>query len=850
MKISRFCSLWRSRRGKRFAVSVWGATLIGAVAWAGTPPSAKVYALAGAKVSIERLGPYGKRSLLWRSRTQGGKTLKEIGSFDLRRKDLDPQGVYLIEVRAGKVLDADLDGRIDRHPAPNRATLRLIARGSTLRRLPRIVVSFTSELLYERVAARLRQLRDPAQIGSLLDREAAKILRKDLGGDGRITAADIALFVPTRDREALRPIYAKQYVKLATYYQRPRPILPNLSEVLFEIPWKRFGTEKIEGVKLLDRGQKALLLHEGNLTLYDLHDPGMPHPLFTWQVSKDDDAELSFDADWAGKRIYLLDDTTFRVLQMDREGTELARFESADPNGGMDDFALSKDRIFLLVDGGITVIDRPTLKKLSRTDLKLPVTGETEAIRVRRDGRLLLVNWRGHWLKAFRVRDDRITELSTIRKDTDVKDFSFVEKGRKLVLIDSKEGIMLYDLGDPRHPKLLEKLDTVYTPDDADLSVSETTVAVHNESADSIVQLFSVEGNRLEAIGEIRLSQGDEGKFDRIVTLENGGRRICLAGRKGVKAIDTTLIDWRLFARSFTSIGEVIDTFVTTADEQAYGIERAANWIASIDFHDLSQLRETGAYAGDPCDADFFDIVAGPSPGQITLVDQNRGIRIFRIESERLIEMPHESMDSGVSAIAIVDHDHLLANDGVGSPDTEGLALYRILRNGKGSLSFRRLNRIHLPGILGIRYDSRHRLTYVWREKNGIQIVRITPKYRIVKLGTIDQKADDLLLGNDRLFVASSDGVRIYSLSRHPRLEAFIPLPEKALSLALDALKNRLFVGTEQGLYVYDLETRHRLARYPVGPISDIYLLPGKNAALISGLAAGVMALDLSLLSF
>ncbi len=850
MKIARFCKHWRSRMGKRFAVSVWGATLIGAVSWAGTPPSAKVYALAGAKVSIERLGPFGKRNLLWRSRTQGGKTLKEIGRFDLRRKDLDPQGLYLIEVRGGKLLDADLDGRIDRHPAPNRATLRLVARGSTLKRLPRILVTFTSELLYERVAARLRRLRDPAQVGSLLDREAAKILRKDLDGDGRITAADIALFMPTRDREALWPIYAKQYPKLAAFYQRHRPILPNLSEVLFEIPWQSFGVENIRRIKLLDHERKALLLHDGNLTLYDLHDPGTPHPIFTWQISRDDDAPLRYDADWTEKRIYLLDDMTFRVLRMDREGTELARFESAHPtNGRMDDFALSKDRIFLLVDGGITVVDRPTLKKLSRIDLKLPISGETEAIRVRRDGRLLLVNWGGNWLKAFRVREDRITELSTIREDTDVKDFSFVEKGRKLVLIDSEKGIMLYDLGDPIHPKLLNKLDSVSTSDDAEIRGSGTTVAFHSDSpwADSKVLLFTVAGKRLEAIGEVQLSQGDDGKSDRIVTLENGGRRICLAGGKGIKAIDTTLIDWRLFARSFTLDGEAIDTFVTTADGHAYGIERAANWIAAIDFHDLSQLRETGAYAGES-DDDFYSIVAGPRPGMLTLGDQNQGIRLFRIEGSTLIEIPGELMENGVGLVRFVDRHHLLVEDGVGSPDTEALALYRIRWKGK-KVSFRRLGRIPLPGIVQIRYDAHRRLAYVATEKEGVVIARVTGKGTIERIGTVDQTANDLRLGNDRLFVASKDGVRIYSHpGRHPRLEAFIPLPETALSLALDARKDRLFVGTMSGLYVYDLQTRHRLARYPVGRISDIHLLPGKNATLISGLAAGVMAIDLSLL--
>lgn len=846
MKIARFCKHWRSRMGKRFTVAVWGAALIGAVSWAGTPPSTKVYALAGAKVSIERLGPYGKRSLLWRERTQGGKTLTEIGSFDLHRKDLDPQGLYLIEVRGGKLLDADLNGRIDRHPAPNRAILRLVARGSTLKRLPRILVTFTTELLYERVAVRLRQLRDLAQVGSLLDQEAAKILRKDLDGDGRITAADIALFVPTRDRKALWPIYAKQYAKLAAFYQRHRPILPNLSEVFFAIPWQSFGVENIRRIKLLDHEHKALLLHDGNLTLYDLHDPGTPHPIFSWQISRDDDAPLRFDADWTEKRIYLLDDTTFRVLRMDREGTDLARFPT---NGGMDDFALSKDRIFLLVDGGITVIDRPTLKKLFRTDLKLPISGETEEIRVRRDGRLLLVNWGGNWLKAFRVHDDRIGELSTIREDTDIKNFSFVEKGRKLVLIDSEGGIMLYDLGDPTHPKVLDKLDSVSTASGGELSVSGTTVAFHSDSpcADSNVLLFTVAGKRLEAIGEIHLSQGDDDESDRIVTLGSEGRRLYLTGAMGIKAIDTTLIDWRLFARSFTFNGEVIDTFVTTADGYAYGIEKAANWIASIDFHDLSQLRETGAYAGES-DDDLFSIVAGPRPGMLTLGDQNQGIRLFRIEGSTLIEIPGELMENGVGFVRFVDRHHLLVEDGVGSPDTEALALYRIQWKGK-KVSFRRLGRIPMPGIVQIRYDARRRLSYVATEKEGIVIARVTGKGTIERIGTVDQTANDLLLGNNRLFVASKDGVRIYSRrGRHPRFEAFIPLPEKALSLALDAQKNRLFVGTEGGLYVYDLPSRHRLARYPVGRISDIHLLPGKNAALISGSAAGMMAIDLSLL--
>ncbi|WP_457602928.1 hypothetical protein [Nitratifractor sp.] len=856
MKISRFEKLFRSYGAGFVARLALGVALALGVSQAAAPLPSKAYALAGAKVSIERLGLYGKRSLVWQEQTRGGKTLKDAGGFTLHRNALDPQSLYLIEVRGGKVLDADLDGRIDPHPAPNRATLHLIARGSTLKGLPRIVVSFTSELLYERVAARLRQLRDPGQIASLLDQEAAKILRKDLGGDGRITAADIALFVPTRDREALRPVYAKQYAKLAAYYQRRRPILPNLSEALFEIPWKTFKTENIRGIKLLDHEKKALLLHDGNLTLFDIHDPGTPTPLFTWRVSKEDDAPLLFDADWTQKRIYILDDTTFRVLRMDREGTELARFESAHPaNGGMDDFALSKDRIFLLVDGGITVIDRATLKKLFRSDLKLPLSGEEEAIRVSPDGRLLLVNWNGNWLKAFRVHDDRISKLSTITKGADVKDFALLDDGRKLVLIDAQQGILLYDLHDPIHPGLLDRLGALSTKDGGIVFATGSTVALtlYNTWETSKALLFSVEKGRFETIGEVDFSVEKVGEepadWEHHFELLRQGEVLMLFGGMGMKVIDTTLIDRRLYALSTAPFGSLAERFSSVGGDRVYGIVRTANTVCQIDWGGRSTLRYRSVYSGDPDEDDFFDIAAGPRFGEITIADQNQGIRIFRIEGERLIEKPHELMDTGAGAVAVVDPDHLLVFEVTGDSDTEGLALYRILRNGKGSLSFRRLNRIHLPGALGIRYDSRHRLAYVWTEKNGIRIVRITPKYRIVKLGKIDQTTNDLLQGKDRISVASSDGVRIYSRrSRHPRLEAFIPLPEAALSLALDAQKNRLFVGTEQGLYVYDLQTRHRLARYPVGRVSAIHLLPEKNAALLGGMEAGVMAIDLSLL--
>ncbi|WP_456433145.1 hypothetical protein, partial [Nitratifractor sp.] len=518
-----------------------------------------------------------------------------------------------------------------------------------------------------------------------------------------------------------------------------------------------------------------------------------------------------------------------------------------------DDFALSKDRIFLLVDGGITVIDRPTLKKLSRTDLKLPASGETKAIRVRRDGRLLLVNWGGNWLKAFRVNEDRIGELSTIREDTDVKDFSFVEKGRKLVLIDSKEGIMLYDLGDPRHPKLLDELGAFSTRDGGKVLGSGTSVALtlYNTWEIPKALLFSIKKNRFVIVGETDFpisKRGADGiDWKHPFALIDDGETLALFGGRGMKTIDTTLIDRKLYARSSAPFGSLAEKFAPVGDARVFGIVYAGNVVCTIDLSDLSKIRYRTVYVGDPCDADFFDIVAGPLPGQITLADQNQGIRIFRIEGERVIEMLHESMDTGVGAIAIVDHDHLLANDGVGSPDTEALALYRIRWKGK-TVSFRRLGRIPLPGIVQIRYDARRRLAYVTTEKDGIVIARVTGKGTIERIGTIDQKANDLLLDNDRLFVASSDGVRIYSRSRHPRLEAFIPLPETALSLALETKKDRLFVGTQQGLYVYDLQTRHRLARYPVGRVQAIHLLPKKNVVMLGGMAAGVTAIDLSLI--
>jgi len=813
-----------------------------AVAAAVPVPEAKVYALGGAEVSIYRVGGDGKRTLLWRERSADGGDLREVGAFDLHRSLLDPRGLYLIEVRGGRMCDGDLDGRIDPHPAPNRALLRLLADGATIKALPRVIVSFVSEVLYERVAARMRRRGDPDTVVGLLDREAKEILRRDLSGDGTITAADAACFLPTRDRGALRAVYATQYVRLASFFRRHRPILPNLSETIAVIPWRLLGGRADEVRS--DRNATTVLIRQGtHVALYDLHDPRHPTRLAERNVSGDRGCiRMGFDR--LEGRIDCLGDEALRSFAIGAQSAQAAQFLVRNPSdeAGLDDFAMIENRILLLGEGKLRLLDRRSLQPLDRVDLR-PDSEGSRQLYAQPCGRVIAVLRQGVGVELFTLRNDRLRRLGTIPGDG-ITDVALLGEGKRMVLVDDAQGLLLYDLSDPAHPRLLDRFKERWKwghYGEWRIETSGDRLAV--KTGVGKVALFSLANARFEPIGEMTIE--DPIDSDDPFALGSNGRRLLLYGKKGIEVIDTSLIERRVYSLGESVCGTPLSSLVRLGPSTAYGIDTTR--IDRIDLRDLTHPRCEVTYEGDPGDDDLADIAVDASGKRLYLADQNQGVRVFQIRGTKLQELEIFGSAQGASTVISLGDDLLL----VGEENPGSVALYRIERDAK-NLRLHRLDRWRLgeeDGVTVFRFDPNHRRFYAATERSGILIGRVAGRKKITKLGRIEVEANDLLLTRDGGSIAATrDGVHLYDLhGARPRVAGMIPLKDNALSLAIDRHARLLFVGTVHGVSIFDLRTLRRLGRYPIGEVRSIVPLPGQNAALIGGIDDGVSVLDLSL---
>ncbi len=145
----------------------------------------------------------GKPTPLYTTRTSTGKQFEAIGKIALPPQGIRPDGMYILTVEGGRNYDYDADGRLDRAPTPNRGTVHLLIPGSAIL-AEHVSVNVLGELIYRRLATRLKAGYDKPNLLATLDELSGEYLADDIDGDRKVTYADILSFDYRRHTDRLK----------------------------------------------------------------------------------------------------------------------------------------------------------------------------------------------------------------------------------------------------------------------------------------------------------------------------------------------------------------------------------------------------------------------------------------------------------------------------------------------------------------------------------------------------------------------------------------------------------------------------------------------------------------------
>ena len=235
--------------------------------------TAKLGNLANADVTIYRVEDDGILIPLYTETTSNAKTLSEIGKFDMHVDALEDDTFYLYKITGGKDYDSNDDGNLDATPTENNGTIRAIAKGSDLKAIAdNFIVSYTTELVYEQVAAELKYNFNKTTFTNKLQ-DAIKKVIMDINGDGNIDEKDMLIFNPQADATKLIPFYKRQIKTIKdTLHKGNIPIL-NFSYKLGSYDTGR----RTMCVKLSHDGTKAFVAKLYNdFTIIDINDSAKP----------------------------------------------------------------------------------------------------------------------------------------------------------------------------------------------------------------------------------------------------------------------------------------------------------------------------------------------------------------------------------------------------------------------------------------------------------------------------------------------------------------------------------------------------------------------------------------------
>ncbi len=204
---------------------------------------AKLYSIANANITLYQIDKKGFHKI-WQGFSKGGKSLKDIGSFEINSSLIKNDKFYLLSAKGGRSFDANFDGKIDTVPIKNKGILNAIFKGSDILNIKKFYISFASQILYEKARIKAKYRFNPKTLEAFLNNQAKTILKKDINGDKKIDNKDILRFLPTRDVLKLRKIYTINLPKITKLALQKRAILLNISPVIDSIDIKKFHFPK------------------------------------------------------------------------------------------------------------------------------------------------------------------------------------------------------------------------------------------------------------------------------------------------------------------------------------------------------------------------------------------------------------------------------------------------------------------------------------------------------------------------------------------------------------------------------------------------------------------------------
>lgn len=140
--------------------------------------------------------------------TSSNNDFNNNGWFSLLNSTIQENGLYLLSVSGGTIIDADLDGIQDNQGLPNPAVYHSVFSGAQILK-GNLQVSLLNELLYQRLFFALNANYDNATIIKEADRFSPALVHTDLNNSGSVDSTDLAVLDPYANSSAMVPTSAR-----------------------------------------------------------------------------------------------------------------------------------------------------------------------------------------------------------------------------------------------------------------------------------------------------------------------------------------------------------------------------------------------------------------------------------------------------------------------------------------------------------------------------------------------------------------------------------------------------------------------------------------------------------------
>jgi hypothetical protein len=334
--------------------------------------------------------------------TEKGKTLNQTGGITLPYGSIEPHRLYILTVEGGENHDFDSDGQRDAVPTPNRGRFHLLATGEAILK-EKVQITILSELIYRRLATRLKAGYDALNITGTLESLASTYLNGDIDGDGRIGYSDI----------------------LAFDYRIHKPLLQQ--------PWEYFQSR-------IDR----------------LHAHAGLQPQSSTPCGTDPSGTLIYDVVVHDRYAFIAGgaDGLLIVPKENPHAAPLARFDT----DGYTRAVVLLDATLYLADGsaGVRIVD---IRDPAHPKEEAVVDTEWYALDLKLRFPFLYVADGTAGLVVIDVRDPEKPEI-TARMDTPGYAFGLATAGEYAYIADGPAGLLVVDIANPAAPVIAAQIDT------------------------------------------------------------------------------------------------------------------------------------------------------------------------------------------------------------------------------------------------------------------------------------------------------------------------------------------------------------------------------------------------------